>query len=552
MKKILTVILGLVAITSLYAANTEVARLTLTGQGGVENSYITLRVDPTVTTAQTGAFFQNTDLDGNVNLYISNNTEKYSSYKKDNLTNLPLEVITNRREAANQHYTITFNVPTSTVGLKLKDLKTGDNVDIVNNGTYEFDVNTTLHPNYVEGTNYVISGRFVINFEATYLKGSWDSWTDAIEFVPQGNGTAKATLDLSEKGEGYYTFKVNEGANWYGNTTTFKRDYLSEANIINNEDMTFWMDAKGVYYFIWAYATNTITIEYPALPAVTVKGAGDFYGGGYDVVLTPAADELTATGSYTFTASDKGKWYNFKVLVGSEWRSNESEFSRTTTSADWINDELTNNMYFEIDQAGEYTFTWSFVNNQLTIGFPAPVVYSVTTNEDGWASYSSDIDLLAPAGLTIYEGALNGDELTLTQKGYVKANQGVIVKGEAGQTYVFTAGSVDDPYDNILKPSSAWASHSGTIYCLRHVDGEGTALYQYTGSVMPANKAYLEIIATPSSPAPRRISFRFNQPTAIENAKAADVKAEKFVGEDGQILIKRGNEIFNLQGQMVK
>ena len=212
-------------------------------------------------------------------------------------------------------------------------------------------------------------------------------------------------------------------------------------------------------------------------------------------------------------------------------------------------------MWFEIENGtvnDVYTFTWTFATNTLTIGYPdiAPVVYSVTTNEDGWASYSSDIDLIAPAGLKVYEGALNGDELTLTQKDYVKANQGVIVKGEAGETYVFTAGSGVDSYDNILKPRSAWASHSGTIYCLRHVDGEGTALYQYTGSVMPANKAYLEIIATPSSPAPKRISFRFNQPTSIESA-GAELKAQKFVGEDGQILIKRGNDVFNLQGQKV-
>jgi len=477
-----------------------------------------------------------------VNIYVTDAAlGNLAQLGTSTLTNTSLTVETNETETS---YKIKLlGMAPGSRALKLYDLQ--EDVETV-------FTSTSVEYSFTAAANSVISNRFIIDYEQVQLKGSWDDWAVAIDFVPQGDGTGKATLDLSAKGEGYYTFQVNEGANWYGNNSALKRDYLSEANVVNSENMTFWMDAKGVYYFIWAYATNTITIEYPALPAVTVKGTGDFYGGGYDVVLTPAADELTATGSYNFTASDKGKWYNFKVLVGSEWRSNESEFSRDETSADWINNQLAGNMYFEIDQAGEYTFTWSFVNNQLTIGFPAPVVYSVTTNEDGWASYSSDIDLLAPAGLTIYEGALNGEELALTQKDYVKANEGVIVKGEASQTYVFTVGNGSDSYDNILKPSSAWESRSGTIYCLRHVDGEGTALYQYTGSVMPANKAYLEIIATPSSPAPRRISFRFNQPTAIENAKAADVKAEKFVGEDGQILIKRGNEIFNLQGQMVK
>lgn len=152
--------------TSLQAANTEVARLTLTGQGGTEASYITLRVDPAVTTAETGAYFENTDLTGNVNIYVQDGANKWSSYKKNDLANLPLGIITNRRAVADQHYTITFNVPTSTAGLKLYDMvaNPGNPIDITNGGTYEFDVNTTLHPDYVAGSNYVIANRFVINY----------------------------------------------------------------------------------------------------------------------------------------------------------------------------------------------------------------------------------------------------------------------------------------------------------------------------------------------------------------------------------------------------
>ncbi len=148
---------------SLQAANTEVARLTLTGQGGTEASYITLRLDPTVSTAETSSFFENTDLTGNVNLYVLNNTDRYSSYKKNDLTDLSIGMITNRRAAADQHYTLTFKVTTMTEGLKLLDRVTGVVTPITDNGTYEFDVNTTLHPDFVAGTNYVIKDRFVIN-----------------------------------------------------------------------------------------------------------------------------------------------------------------------------------------------------------------------------------------------------------------------------------------------------------------------------------------------------------------------------------------------------
>ena len=126
---------------------------------------------------------------------------------------------------------------------------------------------------------------------------------------------------------------------------------------------------------------------------------------------------------------------------------------------------------------------------------------------------------------------------------YIPQGTGVIVKGAPNTEYFFAAGAgTSDFADNDLKPASAWASHTGTIFCLK-----GDALYEYVGSDMPANKAYLEISG---SSAPKRISLRFNEEQGIEDVKA-DVKAEKFV-ENGQIFIRRGNEVFNLQGQIVK
>ena len=170
---------------------------------------------------------------------------------------------------------------------------------------------------------------------------------------------------------------------------------------------------------------------------------------------------------------------------------------------------------------------------------------SVTTNAYGWASFSSNINLVAPAGLTVYEGSLAGDVLNLNAKDYIKANEGVILYGDANQTYQLTPGNGVDAYNNDLKPSSAWASHSGTIFVLHD-----EALYQYTGSDMPANKAYLQISSGPN-PAPKHIRMVIAGTNAVDNVEVETVKAEKFV-EGGQIFIRRGNEVFNLQGQIVK
>jgi hypothetical protein len=65
---------------------------------------------------------------------------------------------------------------------------------------------------------------------------------------------------------------------------------------------------------------------------------------------------------------------------------------------------------------------------------------------------------------------------------------------------------------------------------------------------MKENKAYLQINTTG---APARIRLAFGQTTGVENVEAEAVKAEKFV-ENGQIFIRRGEAVYNLQGQIVK
>jgi len=168
MKKIVTFILGLVAFTTLNAANTANVTLTLSANGGTEASNVKLRLDPSVTSVSGASWFQNLEAEGTVNIYAKVGANKYSQYKYNTLTNVPLEVVTNRRAATLQHYTITFSVLVDTETLYLTDLVLDPNnenpIAIVDGQSYEFDVNTTLHPNYVAGSNYVVEDRFIINY----------------------------------------------------------------------------------------------------------------------------------------------------------------------------------------------------------------------------------------------------------------------------------------------------------------------------------------------------------------------------------------------------
>lgn len=191
------------------------------------------------------------------------------------------------------------------------------------------------------------------------------------------------------------------------------------------------------------------------------------------------------------------------------------------------------------------------INDRFVINYDATAfVTSLTTNDYGWASFSYDANVrpALPAGLNIYIGEYDGaSTLSLNEVDYVKADEGVVVYGEANTTYYFAAGTGASVYGtNHLMPTSAFDPNNySNVFVL-----QGDALYEYVGTnALAANKAYLQLPI--SAPAPQRIRMVINDVTAIDNVEAESVKAEKFV-ENGEIFIRRGNEIYNLQGQIVK
>ena len=193
---------------------------------------------------------------------------------------------------------------------------------------------------------------------------------------------------------------------------------------------------------------------------------------------------------------------------------------------------------------------------------PAPVYDAeLTTNADGWASFAFGSDLeKVESELVIYKGEYNDNsanpEIALTEIADIPANAGVFVKGAANTTYHFniiTAAAADMTGNDIVACVAATpVSTFGTdaIYTLRYANG-ATALYQYVGTAdIPAHKAVLPIAGLTPSSAPKRISMRINGTQAVDNVEAI-APAEKFV-ENGQVLIRRGEAVYNLQGQMVK
>ena len=209
-----------------------------------------------------------------------------------------------------------------------------------------------------------------------------------------------------------------------------------------------------------------------------------------------------------------------------------------------------------IDKSQPYIFTIeddqknSIIADRFIINYaPAPVYDAqVTTNEYGWASfsYAGNLAPVDASAQTLYKGAISGDVLALDEVDYVKEGQGVLVKGAANTTYYFAVGNGSADFeDNDLRPTSAYSYPMENVYVLK-----GEAFLEYIGTTaLKANKAFIQLPQSVAS-APKRIRMVVNQATGVENA-TVEVKAEKFI-ENGQVLIRRGNEVYNLQGQIVK
>lgn len=183
-------------------------------------------------------------------------------------------------------------------------------------------------------------------------------------------------------------------------------------------------------------------------------------------------------------------------------------------------------------------------------------------NGNGLATFSSpSYNVELPAGVTAWIATgMTGNALNLSKVadagGILPQNAGLILYSETQASvnlslYKSTAAAVDVT-GNLLKPATAWAaSYKDNAYILH-----GNELWIYNGDEFKAGKAFLPLsdIPTPGG-APKRVSMIFNQtetPTAVENVETPNVKAVKFVGEDGQLYIRRGEAVYTVQGQVVK
>ena len=192
---------------------------------------------------------------------------------------------------------------------------------------------------------------------------------------------------------------------------------------------------------------------------------------------------------------------------------------------------------------------------------------------DKWATFASATAVKVPDEVVVYKAVYsqsgNEEILTLSDAGKViPANTGVLLMTpDASKTYGFaaaTAQEIEDAADafegNSLvgcatRTDISSLANEYDIFCLRRSDLFGqSAFFLYSGQYIPAGKAYLKLEKDPSQPnngAQRRVRFIFDATTDLEATGADSIEATKFM-ENGQLFIRRGEAVYNLQGMRVQ
>ena len=246
------------------------------------------------------------------------------------------------------------------------------------------------------------------------------------------------------------------------------------------------------------------------------------------------------------------------TLVAGQWNSFDIDLSEFGTQ-DW-----TQLYQFGIDQynAGGLVGDYIAIDNVYFYSNP-----SVTTTVDGWATFAFAETMQAPVGLKVYKATysrtVSEDILALTElsDGIIPAGEGVLIYGATTTTYGFTstnATPATDMSDNDLIGTTTLTDVSAQratsdIFCLRRTELFGTTAFcLYSGQYIPAGKAYLALPKlNNTSDTQRKVRFVFNTATGIEDTNANEVIIEKFI-QDGQIFIRRGEAIYNIQGVRVQ
>ncbi len=159
---------------------------------------------------------------------------------------------------------------------------------------------------------------------------------------------------------------------------------------------------------------------------------------------------------------------------------------------------------FHVEEANFADWETNFPNANVTfVGDLAPAVAGNAVDGIYWATYyNSAANMKADANTTVYKAAINGSSLTLTEidDKVITAGEGVILKSTGASIAMTTSAdaSAADYSDNALEGVDVDTAVDGSYkyYVLSNEGGIG--FYNYTGTTLGANKAFIKVAVGPS------------------------------------------------------
>ncbi len=220
--------------------------------------------------------------------------------------------------------------------------------------------------------------------------------------------------------------------------------------------------------------------------------------------------------------------------------------------------------------ASDFKTKWSTdeSSTDVNVTFVTDLTSTVATHAaDGayWATYYNSLgNLLAPEGVTVYKGTVSGTNLTLTEISdrIITAGQGVVLKKTAEGSITLTAtettpagsysGNNLTGVDAATTKTAYTTAHPEALVYYTLAGEEGNlGFYQYTGTTLGANKAFLPLNAAVSAREFYLFDLDNEMTTGVEKVERSELKVDSYYNLNGQRVNKPTKGLYIVGGRKV-
>ena len=251
--------------------------------------------------------------------------------------------------------------------------------------------------------------------------------------------------------------------------------------------------------------------------------------------------KIVATG---YKEGTKGKTSEFYLVNGPE---HIMDWTKWDLSSLGLVDEVTFNIMGSSDNGYGFSQPAYFAYDDVAVRFPKQT--EVKIGAGGYSTFVSAYNVAIPEGITAYYATAANDvtvHLEEITDGVIPAGEGVVLKGEEGETYAFAATEKEgsELTGNLMVGVLDADSYinNGHQYVIATKNGE-TAFYHYTANTFPVGKAYLNMPTANGA----KVSIIVNDDaTGIKGMQNADCRMQNYYNLNGV----RVNE--NFKGIVIK